>query len=224
MRSDFNPLVVRDAKPSTSCKKPQESHRSNVPFKGDTTTCSDFQPPALGEAVTVQSKKRSKKNSETMQWSGSPKQAGTLQHPRRGATTGPLLRLPLCLTVPAAVDLTHARQTCKSPVQSVSQLAYAQSWPRQPKPRTSYRVRAHHSPHHKPFEGDSSTHTHFKAVSPQQQSALLHKVDYRAAELSHLQQLGAGMKMANNFGSGALCCDTTSQQHFQPWRVQPHVR
>lgn len=224
MQSDFSAAVAQGGKPSTSCKKHCECHRSDAPFQGDTTTYSDYPPPALGAKVPVQSKKRSKKNAETMQWTGKPQQAGTVQRTQPDTTTGPLPQVPICLTMPTAVDLTHATQRCRGPVQSVSQSTYTKSWTGQPKPRTSYRIRERYSPNHNPFKGDSSTHTHFRAVSPRQQDALLHEVDCRAAELSHLQQLGTGVKRASNFGTGPFCCDTTTQQHFQPWRAQQRVR
>ena len=244
MQSDFNPSVLRGAKPSTSCKKLQECHRSDAPFQGSTTTCSDFLPPALGEKVAVQSKRKSKKNAETMQWSGEPQPAVTLPHPTLDVTARPHPtldvtarphptldvtarphpRAPLCFAVPTAVDLTHSTQRSKGPAQSISQSTYSKSWPRQPKPRTSYKVKEHYTHHHQPFEGDSSTHTHFKAVSPWQQDALLREVDCRAAELSYLQQLGAGMKRASAFASSPLSSDTTTRQHYQPWRVQRHIR
>ena len=226
MQSDFNPSVLRGTKPSTSCKKLQECHRSDAPFQGSTTTCSDFLPPALGEKVAVQSKRKSKKNAETMQWSGEPqpRPAVTLLHPTLDVTARPHPRAPLCFTVPTAVDLTHSTQRSKGPAQSISQSTYSKSWPRQPKPRTSYKVKEHYTHHHQPFEGDSSTHTHFKAVSPRQQDALLREVDCRAAELSYLQQLGAGMKRASAFASSPFSSDTTTRQHYQPWRVQQHIR
>lgn len=224
MQSDFSTAVVRGGKPSTSCKKQQEYQRSDAPFQGDATTYSDFPPPVPGAKVPVQSKKKSKKNAETMQWTGGAQQTGTVQHTQHDATTELLPKVPICLTMPTAVDLTHVTQRYRGPVQSVSQSTYTRSWAGQPKPRTSYRVREHYSPNHNPFKGDSSNHTHFRAVSPWQQNALLREVDCRAAELSHLQQFGKGVKRASSFGTGPMCCDTTTRQHFQPWKAQQRVR
>ena len=223
MQSDFSSSVVQNGRPSTSCKKQEEYYRSNAPFQGDTTAHSDFSPPAPGRRMPVQSKKRSKKHVETMQWSRGPKQSD-MQRTQPNAVTGPLPKLPVCLTVPRGVDLSHVTQQLKGPAHTVSQSTYVKSWAGQPKPRTSYKIKEHYSPNPAPFKGESSTLSQFRAVSPRQQDTLLREVDRQAAELNHLQQLGVGVKRASNFASGAVCSDTTARQDFRPWRARPHIR
>lgn len=223
MQSDFSSSVVQGARPSTSCKKQDDCYQSNAPFQSDTTAHSDFLPPAAGVKVPVQSKRRSKKNVETMQWSREPKKAG-VQRTQPKAATGPFPKVPICLTVPPGVNLSHVTHRLKGPAQTISQATYVKSWAGQPKLRTSYKIKEHYSLNPAPFKGESSTLSHFRAVSPRQQDALLREVDCRAAELSHLQQLGVGVKRASNFATGAVCSDTTTQQDFRPWRAHPHVR
>ena len=107
-KEDFSAPILRNGKPSTSCKREEQTHVSNGQFYGTTTNKSMHSSlPTLVERQPVYLKKRSKTNRETMKpLSGSIQRQTQYRLDNPGYVSFPPVRT-MCTPAPDPVSYTH---------------------------------------------------------------------------------------------------------------------
>ena len=219
-KNDFKDDIARLGRPSTSCKKTDETHFVNGEFSGETTNHAYFQLPGVTTRDTVHLRKEARKNKETMEPSKGVIDGTTqykIEHP--GYEQFPL-RQGLC--EPQADSL----QLFRGPREIVSENQASYS-PRlllgPPRPRTSFKNKQLRHSYGGEFDGHTSFKVAFQPIPRKHIMAQSLEVDRRAALIGHAQKMGAQARQAQDYGVGFVG-KTTNQSHFREWNVSPRVR